>query len=162
VEALVTLGDMSVKPLPSVGSERERLLFARVTNDRQSGTREWTQLKPGPMTIAEGIARVQVRLMPWLFGAAFAGTLALAAFAAWRRRRHPGLVLLAALWVAVAMRVGLLGFLAATSIPANHLLYLTPVFPVALALIPFVFFLALDMRRRDGSAAMLRNVELEP
>jgi hypothetical protein len=70
-------------------------------------------------------------------------------------------VLLAALWAAVAMRVALLVYLAATSIPANHLLYLTPVFPMALALIPCVAFLALAMRRAREPAAMLSPVELE-
>ena len=44
----------------------------------------------------------------------------------------------------------LLGFLAATSIPANNVLYLTPVVPMALVLAPFVFFLALRMRREPG------------
>lgn len=161
VKALATLGNMTVRLLPSVGNERERLFFARMTNDRQAHPDDLNRLDPGLMTVAEGIARAQVAAMPWLFAAAFVASLG-TAIAAWRQRRwHPGLVLLAALWVAVAMRVGLLGFLAATSIPANHLLYLTPVFPMALVLIPFSLFQALDLRRAREPAAMLGAVELE-
>jgi hypothetical protein len=149
VRALATLDDMHVWMNPSLGTDKERALFARMTRERQAGEGDWRRIEPGRMQAAEAIARAWVAAMPWLLGGAAAGSLALGFFAVRRRRRHPGLVLLGAFWVAVATRVGLLGFLAGTSIPPNHLLYLTPVVPVALLLAPLVAFVALDLRRSD-------------
>ena len=51
------------------------------------------------------------------------------------------------------MRVMLLGFLEATSIPSDNLLYLTPVTPMAFAVAPCVLFLALDLFRRRAHAS---------
>ena len=149
VKALATLDDMHVAMRPSLGSPAERALFARMTGERQSGDADAGRIEPGRMRVAESIARAWVAAMPWLLGGALAGSLAIAFVAVRRRRRHPGLVLLGASWVAVAMRVGLLGYLAGTSIPPNHLLYLTPAVPLALLLAPLVAFLALDLLRRD-------------
>ena len=57
-----------------------------------------------------------------------------------RRRVSAGLAVASALVAAVAARVVLLGFLEATSIPSNNMLYLLPVVPMALALLPMVLF----------------------
>ena len=57
-----------------------------------------------------------------------------------RRKLDAGLVIVSALIAAVGSRVILLGFLDATSIPSNNMLYLVPVVPMALALIPAVLF----------------------
>ncbi len=56
--------------------------------------------------------------------------------------------MIAALVLAIAMRVVLLGFLDATSIPSDNMLYLAPVTPMALAMAPCVLFLAIDILRR--------------
>lgn len=145
--SLATLGNMTVGLMPSAGSDADLEAFARITREPQSGRGDWMRVDPGLMTVAEGLARAQSWLMPWLLSGAFVGSLALAALAVRRRRWHPGLTLVGAFWFAVAMRVGLLGFLAATSMPVNAMLYLSPVVPLALVLAPFVLFLAVDMNR---------------
>lgn len=61
-------------------------------------------------------------------------------FAIHRRTLDVGLVVSSALVAAVSARVLLLGFLDATSIPSNNILYLSPVVPMTLALVPIVFF----------------------
>ena len=61
-----------------------------------------------------------------------------------------GLVTGLALAAAVGARVVLLGFLDATSIPSNNMLYLSPVAPIALALVPAVLF---------GIVAFFKNEE---
>lgn len=66
-----------------------------------------------------------------------------------RRGLDVGLVITSALVAAVATRVVLLGFLDATSIPSNNLLYLTPVLPLALALIPAAAFGFIIFAKRD-------------
>ena len=61
---------------------------------------------------------------------------------------------MSAMWLVLAAALGtrvvLLGFLEATSIPSNNMLYLSPVAPIALALVPAVLF---------GIAALYRNRE---
>jgi hypothetical protein len=71
-------------------------------------------------------------------------SLALLGWAIWAlaglalRRLDVGLVVASALVAATASRVGLLAFLDATSIPSNNILYLAPVVPMSLALVPLV------------------------
>ncbi len=62
------------------------------------------------------------------------------AVAIWKRRASAMLAIASALVAAVASRVVLLGLLEATSIPSNNMLYLSPVVPLAMALIPAVVF----------------------
>ena len=57
-----------------------------------------------------------------------------------RRHVDAPLMLATALTAAVVTRVGLLSFLEATSIPSNNMLYLFPVAPMALALLPVVLW----------------------
>jgi uncharacterized RDD family membrane protein YckC len=59
-----------------------------------------------------------------------------------KRRWHPGHAVAAALVAAIAVRVALVAFLDATSIPYSPL-YLLPVAPMALAFAPFIAFLAI-------------------
>ena len=56
-----------------------------------------------------------------------------------------------ALTAAIAVRVLLLGFLEATSIPSNNMLYLSPALPLALALIPVAC--AAHLQRHTTSTA---------
>jgi len=53
----------------------------------------------------------------------------------------------AALMAAIVTRVGLLGFLDATSIPSNNMLYLSPVVPMALSLVPCVPWLGIALAK---------------
>lgn len=82
--------------------------------------------------------------------AALLGLVAWMGIALRRRQLDPGLVIGLVLAAAVGTRVVLLGFLEATSIPSNNMLYLSPVAPIALALVPAVLF---------GIAALYRNRE---
>lgn len=72
--------------------------------------------------------------------------------AGWRRSTSVELVFALALAAAVAARIVLLGFLDATSIPSNNLLYLLPAAPFALALVPVVLFGVLAAARRSHRA----------
>lgn len=58
-------------------------------------------------------------------------------------------MILTALFVAMLSRVGLLGFLEATSLPSNNMLYLLPAVPVSL------FFVATGLS--PGGAAMNKS-----
>lgn len=75
---------------------------------------------------------------------AYGLALALVGWAVWvvaglaLRRLDAGLIVACALVAATASRVGLLAFLEATSIPSNNILYLAPVVPMSLALVPLV------------------------
>ena len=146
---LANLAYVEVAIVPAVGTAREIERFAMVTGDFIAVAGEMPQGLTR-RALAREIARGQVALAPWLLAAAFAATLVAIAIAYRRRRWHPGLALVAALWAAVATRVGLLGFLAATSIPANDALYLSPVVPLSLALAPVALFLLIDMRREGA------------
>ena len=52
-----------------------------------------------------------------------------------------------ALAAAIVTRVVLLGFLEATSIPSNNMLYLFPVVPIAMAMVALMFFTAIRFLR---------------
>lgn len=54
----------------------------------------------------------------------------------WRRQLHAELAIGMGLAAAVTVRVLMLGFLDATSIPSDNMLYLSPVVPLALAFVP--------------------------
>lgn len=157
---LFTLGDTMVRVKPSVGDPRSLALFSRVTNEALASR----QLCPDDprraagatacipdrlrLEIAQSLARFQSR------ASAFALPLALGAWplciavSIIRRRWHLGHVVAAALVAAVASRVALLSFLEATSIPSNNMLYLSPVTPLALALVPCILFLAFAIGRQ--------------
>ena len=103
---------------------------------------------------ARGIARMLApveRIVATLgIPAALLAWLAWTGIALRRRQLDPGLVIGLVLAAAVGTRVVLLGFLEATSIPSNNMLYLSPVAPIALALVPAVLF---------GIVALYRNRE---
>lgn len=135
----------------SRGSEQELAFFQRVTNGPLATPDDVYQ--PGPtnrvrIKIAEGIARAQVRIQPVAIPLAIIVWGVLLVVSAVRRRWHPGHIVVAALLAAIAVRVTLLGFLDATSIPFN-MLYLWPAVPMAMLLPPCVLFLAVALFRRD-------------
>ena len=125
-----------------------------MTGDRQAGEEDARiGIEIARMEIAQWLARAQVAILPAALVLGLAGWLALLVVS-WRRREwHSGHVLVLALVLAMGMRVALLGFLAATSIPRNDLLYLTPAAPMALAFMPCVLFLGLDLLRRKADVA---------
>jgi hypothetical protein len=147
---LATLSDMHVHMKASVGTAQERALFARMTRDAQAGDEDHLRIRGARMELAERLARAQVALLPIALPVSIAAWGVLLAIS-WRRREwHAGHVVVAALVVAMASRVALLGYIFATSIQtAEYVLYLASATPMALALVPCVLFLGLDMMRRS-------------
>lgn len=78
-----------------------------------------------------------------------------------RRAIHPGSIALTVLLAAVSTRVTLLGFLEATSIPSNNMLYLSPVAPLTLALVPCALALVIAMARSGTRSQPPLGSELE-
>lgn len=144
--SLMTLGRLQPSMGASTGTPDQLRAFQRMTR----GPLAWAgDEKPPGWPVAAAVSRLQSRLLELALPTSVIASLALIGVSLVRRRWHPGHVVSAALVVAIAMRVALLGFLEATSIPSNNLLYLLPVTPVALALPIFVAFLAFDLYRDD-------------
>jgi hypothetical protein len=143
---LVTLGDLDPKANPSVGTPEQIEYFNRLTGNR-AVTDEWTGPHGVRQNPATQLSRAQRLITPILFPASVALWLFLVIASLRRRSLHPGHVLAASLFAAIVMRVGLLSFLEATSMPSNNILYLSPVVPELLAVIPCVLFLAIFARR---------------
>lgn len=140
---LATLDHATLKPYHSVGQPLHLKLFEVVTNGPIA-----PEADPPPLEVDLTSPRdkMRMRLAQWIATAmSKASTVALPlAFALWAlwsvallvRRRMPDAawMLAATLVVALVTRVALLGFLEATSIPSNYILYLFPVVPLSLAL----------------------------
>lgn len=91
--------------------------------------------------IAENLAKAENIISKYGVPVSIVTWLAWVIVAIRRRKLDAGLVISSALVAAVGARVLLLGFLEATSMPgANNMLYLSPVAPMALALIPTGLF----------------------
>jgi hypothetical protein len=140
---LLTLGKLPPDIHGSMGAEANLARFQQVTGGPLAPKGE----QVAPPAAAKYLANWQGRALKVAFPAAFALWIALAVWSGMRRRWHAGHALVAALMLAVVARVLLLGFLEATSIPSDNMLYLAPVTPMALAFAPCVLFLALAMRR---------------
>lgn len=122
----------------------QRWLFEYVTNDRFPLANETPALPAGTFnrdSLRRGIAGAIAETYHLLTAGLL--ILALVSYAyligaglRWKSREiWISVTLLSALWVAVATRIGLLGFLEATSIPSNNLLYLSPALPFFLIFI---------------------------
>lgn len=159
-QTLVTLGAWSPGVGHSLGEASYLAVFQAVTNGPLAPAADApAQAEPQSPAIvsprdtvrwglATRIHSLQARILP------FALPLALAGWALWllaaglrRRGLDPVLVVATALVAAVATRVMLLAFLEATSIPSNNMLYLLPVMPMVLAVLPVVFFGLLRLAR---------------
>jgi hypothetical protein len=102
--------------------------------------------------VARTIAAVQSSIGAIAIPLAIGVWVVLLGKAALRRELHPAHAVVAALLAAIATRVALLGFLDATSIPSDNDLYLLPVSPMALALMPCVALLAFEAWRQRRAA----------
>lgn len=144
---LVSLGKLPPHIAPSVGSPEQLALFARVTNGPLASNEHasWHGIRH---RTAAAVARALGRFCQVAVPISMAGWAVLLMLSAVLRRWHVGHVLCAALIAAIVTRVGLLGFLDATSIPSNHMLYLSPVVPMALVLPFCVGWLAKDLLGR--------------
>jgi hypothetical protein len=141
---LITMSGAPVRIAPSVGDPRQLDQFARITNEARAPLAQRRVEAGSDSTLQLWLAQ---RIAPLEQAIAIAGIpAALLGLCVWCisaiRRKHPdgALVLVLALAAATTTRVVLLGFLDATSLPANNMLYLTPVAPIALALVPTVLF----------------------
>lgn len=144
---LISLGNLPPHIDPSVGSAEQLTLFARVTNGPVA-TNEHASWHGIRHRAAAAVSRALGRFCEVAVPISMAGWAVLLLLSAVLRRWHAGHVLCAALIAAIVTRVGLLGFLDATSIPSNHMLYLSPVVPMALVLPFCVGWLAKDLLGR--------------
>lgn len=158
---LITLDGAAVGIEPSLGTDEQLGLFDMVTNgplvsrDQICGDDSHYAVKIGDkvrfcsprdrirLAMARRIANLQRVFSTVAIPAAMMGWLVLLAYSVVRRHWHAGHVLVAALMASVVTRVMLLGFLDATSIPSNNMLYLSPVVPMALVLAPCVLWLGI-------------------
>jgi hypothetical protein len=144
----------------SVGSPNQLAVFASVTN----GPLASLEQSPGGTFIkapelystgdrvryemVQNLAKAESLIALFGVPAAIVTWLAWLIMAVRRRKLDAGLVIASALVAAVGTRIILLGFLEATSIPSNNMLYLSPVAPMALALIPTVLFGVIAFARK--------------
>jgi hypothetical protein len=148
---LVTLGGGHAYVEASVGSAEQLALFASVTNGPLAPPKN--SIENGGQTatvaaasddirfaIARVIAKAECTIAEFGIPAAILVWLVWGILAIRRRRLDPGLVIASALVAAVASRVVMLGFVEATWLPSNNILYLSPMVPLALALVPTVLF----------------------
>jgi hypothetical protein len=146
LKTLVGLGDGQVGIPPSILSPEGAAIFRAVIHQELSGMEgpsvpvaDWQigfdELRK---TITRAIARSYAWLSPPLFVAALLSYLVV--MVAWLAIKSPIIsgelvAVLTALLAAILSRVLLLGFLEATSIPSNNLLYLLPAVPIYLSFI---------------------------
>ena len=161
-KTLITLEGTPVAVAASLGSSDQLAQFALMTNGPLAPPVQCPDgaCQTGPNLVAPGdsIRYALVRHLATLermiseFGvpAAIVLWLVWIIMAVRRRRLDAGLVVSSALVAATGARVILLGFLEATSIPSNNMLYLVPVAPMALALIPAVAFGIIDFAKKNG------------
>ncbi|ULR88093.1 hypothetical protein [Comamonas sp. B21-038] len=164
-QTLATLGRIPPHTQPSEGDDKHLALFDAVTNGALTPTAaskgawgEHTLRSPRDQIrmhwaqqLTTGITTLSTYALPmalvvWVMWSVVAGLQLL------RRRVLPkaGWWLTSAVAVGIVTRVVLLGFLEATSIPSNNMLYLFPLVPFSLAMPPLVLW------------GMLRSLSHEP
>lgn len=147
LDTLVHFADHPLGGATTILTPEQRWLFEVATNSQFDTVPEHRAAPEGTirrdnarLAMSEAIAWIYRLTVPML---AVVAVLAYAALMviAWRGRAvrfsATSVALLTGLGVAVATRVGLLGFLEATSIPSNNVLYLSPALPF------FLLFIAL-------------------
>lgn len=143
-------------------TREHRVAFESVINSRVSGHTTIEVATSGSVSkqdvmrksVSESIAKLYAVASPSMFILALVGYLFL--LVAWLRVRAAdistySIILLTALLAAISSRVGLLGFLEATSIPSNNLLYLSPAIPFYLLFIAASLGLCLQTVRNMAS-----------
>jgi hypothetical protein len=134
IVTLVTLVDGEPVILGSIGTPEHIAFFREMTRSRIA-----TQTQSEPRNVRQHLAaaayRVEAWVLPFLVPASLLAWLALGALRP-RRFVSPAGIVVAMLLASLAMRVALLAFLDATSMPANNILYLSPAVPMLLALVP--------------------------
>lgn len=131
---LMSLHGLPIGPGEGFGTPGQLDTFARIAHELVNASPQ-----PTPRhDVARALTAIERTLLRYGLPLAVI-LLALHALQAARTRRiGAGLAVSLTLAAAVIVRILLLGFLEATSIPSNNMLYLSPVLPLALALIPVV------------------------
>lgn len=153
---LSTLGERAIERGHSIAYADRLLYFADATNSTPAPTvvadvrtpDELSADPADPMTIARWVASLEVNISSAGLPVALGLWVLWLLIALIRRRIDGPLVIATALTAAVVSRVLLLGFLDATSMPSNSMLYLSPVVPLALLLLPTVLWGAFRVFRR--------------
>jgi hypothetical protein len=151
---LSLLGDMTIRTLPSAGTPEELGLMKRMIDSPVSVSNQLPETLRA--RIARHITTLQRLNVRYVLPAAL--LLWLAILITRPKSMPPGTnVALLSLLAAVAARVVLLGFLDATSIPSNNLLYLSPAVPEALVAGPCALAIVVSAfvfrgRRRESAA----------
>ena len=143
-------------------TQKQRVAFENATNSRISG--QMATVIPASdaigkaqvieQRISQSLAKLYAIASPYAFIVALVSYLFL--LVVWIKVRSAGIpaysmLLLTALLVAISSRIALLGFLEATSIPSNNLLYLSPVIPFYLLFIVASLGLCLETIRQMAS-----------
>jgi hypothetical protein len=133
VATLVSLGQMQIHSMVSLGTEEELGLMRRMIDSPVSTS----DVLPHAIRarIAGYLTTMQRLNLTYLLPIGLVIWLGVCTFHRGRCESGPSIVLLSLL-TAVVSRVALLAFLDATSIPSNNLLYLSPAIPMALAAAP--------------------------
>ncbi len=151
-KTLITIDGASVAVGTSVGSSKQLAVFALATNGPlapleqtvggtyQTGSDLVSPRDTFRLEMARRLAKAESMISEFGVPASIVVWLVWLVLALRRRELDAKLVIASALVAAIVTRVILLGFLEATSIPSNNMLYLVPVLPMALALIPTVLF----------------------
>lgn len=163
---LATLGNLPADVAPSQGDPKHLALFAVVTNGplapAMDAPKTWAdqELKSPRDIFRQGLAQkislginklstygLPLALIVWV-------VLTIIVLWQWLRMRK----LPAATWwvvtafaAAITTRVALLGFLEATSIPSNNMLYLFPLVPFSLGIMPIALWSAMEFFPRRNN-----------
>jgi len=133
----------------SWGSPEQVAMFARVTNGTPAPLAGAAPVLPPSLMVrdavrlraAQWIGQQEIRIMTVGLPCMLAVWCLWVVSMLWARKPPgPALVLATALVAALFTRVVLLAFLDVTSIPSNNMLYLAPVAPMALALVPLTLW----------------------
>lgn len=146
VLTLVKLTDGQPHALGSVGTPEHIAFFRKMTAGRIA-TETVRDARNVRQHVATAAFYTEIWLLPFVLPASI---VAWVAIGLWRPRLlvSPGGIVVAMLLAALAMRVALLSFLDATSMPAANILYLSPAVPMLLALAPCVAAWAWKVRHR--------------
>lgn len=155
-QTLATLGKLPPYNEASVGDVKSLALFNEVTNGTLTLSAEMSPMAAIGLHSPRDTLRMQLAqwFTEWIGKlSTFGLPLAFAVWLLWsismlwqmvkcnqKTEGQAGWILATALAAAVTTRVILLGFLEATSIPSNNMLYLFPLAPLSLAMLPVVFW----------------------
>ena len=141
---MAKLGDPKVYISPSTGLPEQLAFYERMTHSKV-GTAADASNTGIRFHIAQWLAHGMIAISLVALPAALVAWLLLLVVT--RARPFADHVIVAALVAAVGMRVALLSFLDATSIPSNSSLYPSPAVPLALGMVPCIARLAVRWTR---------------